>query len=228
MKEIFLMSEKMSFKDELKSSVECHSILQNEWLLKRKKRLSKNDLILWLSQEYFVSVEFVNWFLWTAALSKDIDSKIILVENIWEELGEGKKEDSHVMILIEFLKKLSLSISDIKILSYTQKYLDKMRYITNHNFFSALGALGPANEYLLKLEYGMMYESYQVLKKENNLPEGKFFQINLTADLTHSEKLFSLIEKVCDNEEKRDLVRKGNLDALEARDLFYKGLLELD
>ena len=218
----------MSFKDELKSSVECHSILQNEWLLKRKKKLTKSDLILWLSQEYFVSVEFVNWFLWTAALSKDIDSKIILVENIWEELGEGKKEDSHVMILLDFLKKLSLSVSEIKILPYTNKYLEKMKYIINNNFFSAIGALGPANEYLLKLEYGMMYESYQVLKTELNLPEGKFFQINLTADISHSEKLFSLIEKVCDTQAKRDLVREGNLSALDARDLFYKGLLELD
>ena len=75
----------MSLTKELKLEVENHPILRTKWLVDRRKSLSKEDLCLWLSQEYFVSVDFVNWFLWTASLTNNVDAKILLVHNIWEE-----------------------------------------------------------------------------------------------------------------------------------------------
>ncbi|EMO25218.1 hypothetical protein LEP1GSC170_0619 [Leptospira interrogans serovar Bataviae str. HAI135] len=56
------------------------------------------------------------------------------------------------------------------------------------------------------------------------MPEGKFFQVNLNADESHSEKLFRLIEAVADTEEKRNKVMEGNRLALDARLVFYEGL----
>jgi hypothetical protein len=57
------------------------------------------------------------------------------------------------------------------------------------------------------------------------LPDGSFFEVNLHADEGHSKKLFSLIEKVCDTDKKKELVIEGNLRALDARTIFYDGLL---
>ena len=151
----------MSLTQELKFEVENHPVLKADWLLDKKIHLAKEDLCLWLSQEYFVSVEFVNWFLWTASLTSNIEAKILLVHNIWEELGEGNPSASHVMILTKFLNEIGIKESNLSILGYTGKYLQDMKELTNSNFYAALGALGPANEYLLKLEYGQMYESYQ-------------------------------------------------------------------
>jgi pyrroloquinoline quinone (PQQ) biosynthesis protein C len=218
----------MNFIEKLKDDVKNHSVLKSEWLLKRKKNMSKEDLILWLTQEYFVSVEFVNWFLNSASLTKNISAKIILVENIWEELGEGKKENAHVSILAEFLSKIGIKEEEIKILPETKMYLDIMKKITTSHFLKSLGALGPANEYLLKLEYLIMFDSYKILKEKENLPDSKFFQINLTADESHSEKLFNLIEKISITDEEKNLVINGNLEALDARKLFYIGLSKLD
>jgi pyrroloquinoline-quinone synthase len=214
--------------DELKFTVENHSVLKNPWLQKRKNNLSREDLILWLSQEYFVSIQFVNWFLIASTLTESIDAKIILVRNIWEELGEGKSNEAHVSILIEFLKKIGVDIEKIKILPETKNYLDQMKEIISRDFYSSLGALGPANEFLLKLEYGQMYDSYSELKKIEALPTSKFFQVNLSADESHSETLFRLIDLISDTVEKKDWVRKGNLDALEAREIFYEGLLKCE
>lgn len=218
----------MNFIEKLKDDVKNHSVLKSEWLLKRKKNMSKEDLILWLTQEYFVSVEFVNWFLNSASLTKNISAKIILVENIWEELGEGKKENAHVSILAEFLSKIGIKEEEIKILPETKMYLDIMKKITTSHFLKSLGALGPANEYLLKLEYLIMFDSYKILKEKENLPDSKFFQINLTADESHSEKLFNLIEKISITDEEKNLVINGNLEALDARNFFYIGLSKLD
>ena len=99
-----------------------------------------------------------------------------------------------------------------------------MKELTNSNFYAALGALGPANEYLLKLEYGQMYESYQKLRREEKLPEALFFEVNLEADESHSAQLFRLIENVCDTPEKIAQVKEGNKKALDSRLLFYEGL----
>lgn len=214
----------MSLTADLKKQVENHSVLQSKWFLEKKENLTKNALNLWLSQEYFVSVDFVNWFLWTASLTADIQSKILLVHNIWEELGEGKVDKSHVKILVQFLANIGIQESELKILSHTEKYLNAMKDITTSNFYEALGALGPANEYLLKLEYGQMYKSYQKLRKEENLPNAYFFEVNLEADESHSDEIFKLIEMTCDTPEKVKFVKMGNQKALDARLLFYEGL----
>ncbi|HRG46542.1 MAG TPA: iron-containing redox enzyme family protein [Leptospiraceae bacterium] len=214
----------MSLTKELKLEVENHPVLKTKWLVDRKKHLSKEDLCLWLSQEYFVSVDFVNWFLWTASLTNNIKAKILLVHNIWEELGEGEASKSHVMVLTKFLNEIGIPESDLKILSHTQKYLEDMKQLTNSNIYSALGALGPANEYLLKLEYGQMYESYQKLSEKEKLPKAFFFEVNLEADESHSAELFKLIEAICDTPQKIEHVKEGNRKALDARLQFYEGL----
>lgn len=214
----------MSLTKDLKQEVQAHSVLKTKWLVDRKEHLSKEDLSLWLSQEYFVSVDFVNWFLWTASLTNNIEAKILLVHNIWEELGEGDAKKSHVMVLTKFLQEIGIAESNLKILSHTQKYLNDMKELTNSNIYSALGALGPANEYLLKLEYGQMYESYQKLQKLEKLPEAFFFEVNLEADESHSDQLFKLIEAMCDNPQKIKEVKEGNRKALDARLQFYEGL----
>ncbi|TGL07603.1 iron-containing redox enzyme family protein [Leptospira levettii] len=212
----------------LKREVETHSVLQTKWLKERNIRMSFDDLILWLSQEYFVSIGFVDWFLLVAANTRDQNAKIVLVENIWEELGEGNISETHVSILTSFLEQLNFDFSKHQILPETKTYLDKMKSVIDLGFFYGLGALGPANEYLLKLEYSQIANAYHQLKKEFNLPEGKFFQVNLDADAGHSKRLFDLIETVCITEESKKQVIEGNRLALDAREDFYLGLSRLD
>lgn len=213
------------FREELSVEVGRHPVLTaNHWLEQRERRMDRQDLTLWLKQEYFVSVAFVNWFLYAAALSDSVESKIVLVQNIWEELGEGKPDEAHVSILRRFLSEMGETVSEADLLPETSSYLSIMQRIVNSDFYSALGALGPANEYLLKLEYGRMFASYRELKSRIPLPEGKFFQVNLEADESHAEKMFALIETVATDSEKRDQVREGMVQALDARLLFYEGL----
>ncbi|MGJ4733570.1 iron-containing redox enzyme family protein [Leptospira levettii] len=212
----------------LKREVETHSVLQTKWLKERNLRMSFDDLILWLSQEYFVSIGFVDWFLLVAANTRDQKAKIVLVENIWEELGEGNISETHVSILTSFLEQLNFDFAKHQILPETKTYLDKMKSVIDLGFFYGLGALGPANEYLLKLEYSQIANAYHQLKREFNLPEGKFFQVNLDADEGHSKRLFDLIETVCITEESKKQVIEGNRLALDAREDFYLGLSRLD
>ncbi|EPG66493.1 iron-containing redox enzyme family protein [Leptospira wolffii] len=214
-----------SFRQELIDQVSEHPVLtSNRWLEEKEEQMTREDLLLWLRQEYFVSVAFVEWFLNTAAISDSVSSKIVLVQNIWEELGEGKEEDAHVSILRKFLKDMGETVSSEDLLPETGAYLSLMQKITTTDFYSALGALGPANEFLLKLEYSRMYRSYSELKSKIPLPEGKFFQVNLEADESHAEKMFRLIESVATDSDKMERVREGNRLALDARLVFYEGL----
>lgn len=218
----------IDFIESLKQTVSDHSVLKVDWLTKREKKFTLNDLKLWLSQEYFVSIGFVNWFLIVATQTNNLNAKIVLVENIWEELGEGDITQTHVSILIEFLNKLNLNAEEVECLPETKLYLSKMEEVIKKGFYQGLGALGPANEFLLKLEYKKVFEAYQRLQASEKLPEGKFFNVNLEADEGHSKRLFDLIEKLADTEEKRNWVKEGNWEALEARKLFYEGLSRLD
>ncbi|MCB1141932.1 MAG: iron-containing redox enzyme family protein [Leptospiraceae bacterium] len=217
----------MTLSAKLKQEVETHPILKHQWLTSRKEMITKNDLLYWLSQEYFVSVDFVNWFLKTASQINDIHSKIILVQNIWEELGEGNVDSSHVMILSKFLRDMGSSLVDLHPNTSTSEYLKEMDGIIALGPFYALGALGPANEYLLKLEYGIMNTAYLNLRKEEILPEAVFFKINLEADQNHSAMMFSLIERLTETEESAEMVIEGNMRALNARMIFYDGIQKI-
>ncbi|MDZ4727228.1 MAG: iron-containing redox enzyme family protein [Leptospira sp.] len=208
----------------LQSDVKEHSVLKHPWLKSREKAINLQDLIYWLSQEYFVSIGFVDWFLKVAAKTSNQYAKIVLVQNIWEELGEGDLGQTHVSILEQFLLKLGIDPKKNEIFPETASYLNDMEDIIENGFYYGLGALGPANEYLLKLEYSKISESYQRLRLENNLPEGKFFQVNLDADEGHSKRLFDLIASVATNAKEREEVSMGNKLALNAREQFYFGL----
>lgn len=208
----------------LKIEVQSHAVLNHPWLVSRAQSMTRSDLILWLSQEYFVSIGFVDWFLIVASKTKNQKAKIVLIENIWEELGEGNIHETHVSILEEFLGKLNFDLKSNKKLHHTESYLKAMKKIINKGFFYGLGALGPANEYLLKLEYSKISNSYQKLKELENLPEGKFFQVNLDADEGHSKRMFDLIEEVSLSEKEQMEVIEGNRLALNAREQFYIGL----
>jgi len=212
----------------LKEEVDSHHVLNNTWLINRIENLTLRDLKLWLSQEYFVSIDFVTWFLKACTITNEFDIRIVLIQNIWEELGDGRKENSHVEILKNFMIDINFNFDDLICLPKTLEYLKLMEKIIEKNIYMALGALGPANEYLLKKEYGKMYNSYQELKIRENLPSGKFFEINLNADEGHSKKIFELIEKVCNTEEKIKWVIEGNRQALSARSTFYEGLQWLE
>ncbi|WCL47954.1 iron-containing redox enzyme family protein [Leptospira sp. GIMC2001] len=227
------MENTITITNKLIDQVKGHSILKNEWLRSRQDSISLFDMKLWLSQEYLVSIAFVNWFLIAATKTNDQSAKIILVQNIWEELGEGDLNNTHVRILDDFLNELGLTFDLRTQLEETKAYLYRMEEIVNYSFFHALGALGPANEYLLKLEYFEMSRIYDILKrniyesKNVILPEPKFFQVNLDADEGHSKRLFDLIEKMAVDHEKRKFVEEGNQWALDAREIFYKGLLTI-
>lgn len=219
------LSTSYNIVEKLKSDVEQHLVLQNEWLKDKSQNLQLKDLQAWLSQEYFVSVDFVNWFLIAASQTNDLEAKITLVQNIWEELGEGNEEHSHISILKKFLNDINFDFTQLVCFEETTLYLQEMRKIIQMGFWESIGALGPANEYLLKLEYGTMARAYQTLKLRLNLPEPKFFQVNLTADESHAAKLFDLISKKADTNHKKESVLLGNKLALDARLIFYKGLI---
>ncbi len=224
--------EKNSFRNNLIHQVQTHPILSNEWLesKKQKKNLEKNDFVYWLTQEYHVSVSFVNWFLIAATLTDNQSSKMVLVENVWEELGSGDITSTHVSILKKFLEDLQVTESQRILLPQTKKYLELMQQIVQKSFFHAIGALGPANEYLLKLEYSEMHHLYKLFRKSstNSFPEPVFFTVNLDADEGHSKRMFDLIETVCTNELEKRQVIDGSQMALDARTLFYDGLKNLE
>jgi pyrroloquinoline quinone (PQQ) biosynthesis protein C len=208
----------------LQKEVETHEVLDNLWFKRNMETPNRKEFTLWLTQEYFVSINFVNWFFHAAALTYNQEVKIILTKNIWEELGEGDIDKTHVRILEKFLTGLGFNLSELKCLAKTEMYLQRMRELVTTDFLVALGALGPANEYLLKLEYAKVFSIYQQLQNQESLPEQHFFQTNLSADESHSDQLFRLIEKLCDTNEKKARVIRGNLEALNARTIFYEGL----
>lgn len=214
----------MYFIQILKKEVENHEILKNQWFQRNQETLSKEEVTLWLTQEYFVSLEFINWFLETAKQAPTHESKITLVQNIWEELGEGNAEKTHVKILEKLLVELGLEPKKLSPLPKTSQYLARMKEIIYSDFWIGIGALGPANEYLLKMEYQKVSEIYNKLKDAENLPYCDFFNVNLVADEHHSEMLFQLIVNLCDTNEKKAKIIRGNLEALNARILFYEGL----
>lgn len=205
----------------LKGVVQTHDWTETEFIKKcDEKTLSLRDLRSFVSQEWHVSKEFPNWMrelLAKIPKKQDRLAKAYVSENIASELGldEG---NSHFGLLQK--AALELGLENPTVNPTTQEYLATMRNLCGGSFLMGLGALGPANEYLINIEYSKIRRAVK-----GNFPFLKeFFRENLDADEVHSEKFFWIICENAKNPIARQTVINGMIDSLDARRQFYEGL----
>jgi len=190
--------------------------------------LNKRQLEFFISQYYLYCFKFPAFLCACAANIPDDPTRMALIENIWEEHGEGDLRKSHRTLYLNFAQAVGLSESQIQQtpkLASTQICVENMLTLCKHeHFLTGLGALGPGTEYFTNQEYLKIANG---LKKYDFLTEEDiyFWTVHISLDEDHYADMMQPVERHLETiPYAMDYVRKGAIRALELEKFFWDGL----
>lgn len=170
---------------------------------------------------------FPRYLAAVAANVPDDDTRLSLIENLWEEHGAGNLAESHRTLFRRFLEGVGVSEADWQDaipLSSTKQYVDILFDLCQHaHFLEGLGALGPGTEYFTSEEYALILsglQGYPFLSEESV----RFWAVHIDMDEGHYGGMVSSLIPWADSEENRQRITNGARRAVELEILFWDGL----
>jgi pyrroloquinoline-quinone synthase len=167
-----------------------------------------------------------------AANVPDDETRFALVNNLWEEHGEGDLARSHRTLFRRLWQAVDpLAVGEsTAILPSTQRYIDElMTLCKEQHFLTGLGAIGPGTEAFTAAEYSLILDG---LRRGGEVRDEdlEFFAVHLTMDGDHYREALEAFEEwvdEADEADNRELVRSGALRAVQLEREFWTGLLDL-
>lgn len=185
---------------------------------------SRRLLSLWAIQDYFVSRRFPCLIGIIVGQIDDPESRHPMVQNLWEEHGEGALQGTHYSLYCDLLQSMGLqrdppaSAAEVE----TTRFVKVQEDLAKSNVFAGLGAFCYANEYLTVAEFRPIWRA---VKEEFDTPSLRFFEENLKVDARHARQTEDTIESLLRTEADILAVEQGAIQALEARRQFYDAIV---
>ena len=160
-----------------------------------------------------------------AAISNvhDEEFRTALCENLWEEVGCGKLEDSHIQMWARFVRAVGVDPEGLHVLHddsvarpLVESYLDICKAGPEHRVLAILFSY----EYLFCVVNTHFAEA---VKKSGiiNSQGAEFFSVHSVADIEHSERLAEVLVGSCKTEEDwNDALEVAKQGAQMVHDLF--------
>ena len=189
--------------------------------------LDKRQLHYFVGQ-YGIYCRYFPRFLAAAAANiPDDPTRMALVENMWEEHGEGVLEKSHRILYNNFAKAVGYTIEELEQvppLATTEICIENLLDMCrNKHFLVGLGALGPGTEYFTNSEYSIIESG---MKKFDFLSADdiEFWTVHISLDEHHYSDMVDAIKGWTTTDENKERIRKGALKALALEHIFWEGL----
>ncbi len=194
-----------------------------------KGELSKEQLRLFAIQYSIYCGYFPRFLCACAANIPDDNTRMAIIENLWEEHGSGDLKGSHRVLFEKFALSVGVTPEDIRNAKPIPSTLINVEYLLNMcqdgSFIKSLGALGPGTEFFTSREYELIYRG---LQKVEGLTESdlEFWSIHITLDDHHYEDMVDAVRIWLDTEENINLFKEGAERAVDLEILFWNGLEE--
>jgi pyrroloquinoline-quinone synthase len=189
--------------------------------------LSKEQLRFFTVQYSIYCSYFPRFLAAAAANVPDDRTRMPIMENLWEEHGQGKIQASHRVLYENYAAGLGLSKSDLQEaipLPNTRACVENLLDLCEEgHFLESLGALGPGTEYFTTAEYLKILNG---LRKYNILSEEQleFWVVHTTLDEEHYAEMIDSIRFWTKSSTEESMIRLGAIKAIELEILFWDGL----
>ena len=220
----------MKFFKELESDLQegIDKILTHPFLKRIEDGWLDKTQLQYFAKQYDVYCKHFPRFLAACAANiPDDTTRMPIVENLWEEHGEGKLEGSHRILYENFMDGLGITRNaqkDIKPLPTTIICCENLLNLCQDgNFLESLGALGPGTEFFTNEEYSIILNG---LKKYDFLSEKavEFWAVHISLDEHHYSEILEAIAPWVTSIENKFLIKTGAKKAIDLEILFWDGL----
>lgn len=219
----------VDFKRSMRSLVDNHAILRHEFFARlRDGGISREGLLMWAYQDRHVAYMFPRLIALivariAASERRTVAVRMPLLENLWEEVGEGRLERAHSTLMDDLLVSMGAPAHalDKPALSSTAEFIDLQFRLAEEHPIAGAGAFCYANEYLALKEYPPIQDAVLRLFPGADI---RFFEANWEADGRHTELAEESIIGLCASDADFEQARRGAVAALAAREAFYDEL----
>ncbi len=207
---------------------EIQKILQHPFVRRIHDGWLNQRQLQYFAKEYYAyCFSFPRFLAACAANIPNDELRFSIIENLWEEHGEGDLSKSHRKLYEHFALATGLSRGDLNFdqaLPNTRICIENLLNLCVHShYIESLGALGLGTEYFTNREYQLIengLKKYDFLDKEDYC----FWTVHIGLDEAHySEMVGPLVPYLHDAENKARL-RRGAYRAIELELLFWDGL----
>lgn len=194
----------------------------------RAGRLTVEQVRVLGSQMYRFSREFTRFLAKALAASPHEEARMVIAENLWEELGEGDPERSHVALFRRFTRALGLSDAQLAAIPPTPEtaaLIDTYLGLSDrYGVIGILGALCYASEGIV----GALYSQIEagLLSTIAFEPDDLvFFDEHIRVDDGHADHLEAVLLPCLGSPREVEIVEAAIQEALDARCRFFDGVL---
>ena len=150
-----------------------------------------------------------------------------IIENLWEEHGEGKLAKSHRILFNKFAAALDIEEKElyaVEPLPTTRICCENLLNLCHDgHFVESLGALGPGTEFFTNSEYAIIekgLKNYDFLSADDI----EFWTVHISLDETHYSEMLEALEPWTHSLENRYMIKSGAKKAIDLEILFWDGL----
>ncbi len=205
-----------------------HPLWNHEFLVRcRAGNLFLPDVQILAVQMYKFSKEFNRILASILSCCQDESSQLVIVENLFDEMGQGDITQSHPELFRKFTRALGIHDETLVALptapetrALIETYLQMPH---KYGYLAALGAICYASEGIVNSLYTQLYKGIvgaTPLPKESLI----FFEIHIDVDDSHAAKLAAVIEPRITMNEEDIQVRLAIVEAMDARVQFFNGI----
>lgn len=203
-------------------------ILEHPFLLRIKSASLSNEQLKFFCAQYSIYCSYFPRFLAAAAANVPDDrTRMPIMENLWEEHGEGQISKSHRVLFENFASAFGLdasALSQVSPLPNTRACVENMLDLCEEgHFLESLGALGPGTEFFTRDEYLLILNG---LRQYEQLTEDhlEFWEVHTELDEEHYNEMIDSLRPWTKSSTEESMIRLGAIKALELEILFWDGL----
>ncbi len=194
-------------------------------------KLSIDEIQYFFSQHISYSKNFTKLLSLVTSRLDNPEHRAQIVENLWEEAGEGDIKNNHARMYNDFLKDIAIDVSlgqkDSR--SYAKYYADScLKYLSNCSPAQACAFIGFGTEMIVPKLYSTYIKNFKAVEMPEDIY--KFFSLHVECDDGHAD---TLIDIAVDYLDQYDSVERWQADcwaavdyALTLRSEFYDNIYE--
>jgi pyrroloquinoline-quinone synthase len=218
----------LTVQDSFCSITKNHPLWNHPFLQRcRTGELSLAEIRILAVQMYSFCKEFNRILASTLSCCPDESAQLVILENLFDEMGQGDLNQSHPELFRRFTRALGMSDEALTaqlVTPETRTLIDTYLQIPHkYGYLAAVAAICYASEGIVNSLYSQLYKGIidtANLQKDCLI----FFEIHIDIDDSHAANLARVIESSILTPEAENNIKQAITEAMDARLQFFNGI----
>ncbi|MDJ0734836.1 MAG: iron-containing redox enzyme family protein [Nostocaceae cyanobacterium] len=217
-----------NFHDSLRSITQNHPLWNHLFLQRcRNSELSLQEIRILAVQMYNFCKNFNRILASILSCCPDENAQIVILENLYDEMGQGNLNKSHPELFRRFTRALGMDDETLAaqiVTPETRTLINTYLQIPHkYGYLAAVAAVCYASEGIVSSLYSQLYKGINdaaSLSKDSLI----FFELHIDIDDSHAANLAAVIESTILTPEAENNIKQAITEVMDARLQFFHGI----